>query len=55
MSVDRDNYYSYPRAYFADSVGRPFSEARWKDFVQAMDKYALQYMNTLEKVLRERD
>lgn len=49
--VDPLKHYAYPRAYFADSVGRPFSDARWQDFIIAMDKYALFYMNNLEKVL----
>jgi hypothetical protein len=51
MSPNPNNYYTYPRQYFTDSVGRGFSDKHWADFAQAMDKYALSYMNTLEKVL----
>lgn len=55
MPIDRNDYYSYPRYYFSDSVGRPYSEQQWEDFIQAMDKYALEYMYALEDSLRESD
>lgn len=51
MAVNPENYYTYPRQYFTDSVGRPFTQKHWQDFAIAMDKYAIFYMNNLEKVL----
>ena len=54
MMIDGNKYYAYPREYFTDSVGRGFSDERWKDFIQEMDKFALNYCITLEKVLAEK-
>lgn len=54
MPIDRNDYYSYPRFYFADGIGRPFNDEEWDKFIMAMDKFALDYMKDLERELERK-